>query len=99
MVREQDDKAQGRETRQPESPHIVKLVPAEQARVDSSIVEKLELALDRARDGEFDAIAIVGISRDGSNFASYSATSDRLRFIGLLDWIRWRMLQAYEKDD
>jgi len=58
MVREQDDKAQGRETRQPESPHIVKLVPTEQARVDASIVEKLELALDRARDGEFDAIAI-----------------------------------------
>lgn len=74
----------------------LKLIPKEQAEANASVVERLEQALERAKAGEFSGIAIVAVHTDGTNYSTYSDQIDRLRFIGLLDWVRYRMLTDYE---
>lgn len=76
----------------------VKLVPKDQADANQSVVARLEQTLELAKAGELSGVAIVAIRADGGNYSTYSATTDRLRLIGLLDWVRYRMLTAYEYD-
>jgi hypothetical protein len=74
----------------------LRLVPKEQAEANQSAVARLEAALKLAREGEFAGVAIVAIQTDGTNYSTFSDTPDRLKFIGLLDWVRWRMLNQYD---
>lgn len=75
----------------------IKLVPKDVAVASADAIEKLEAVLERVRAGDLVAVAIVGIHADGSNYSTFSATTDRLRFIGLLDWVRWRMVKAFDE--
>lgn len=76
----------------------LRLVPREQAEANQSVVETLERVLEKAKNGELAGVAIVGLHTDGTNYSMFSGTSDRLKLIGMLEWVHFRMLQQYAEE-
>lgn len=77
----------------------VRLVPKGQAEANEDVIDRLERMLARAKAGEVASVAIVAIATDGSNISAFSVSANHLQFVGLVDWVKHRMLQHYEQLD
>lgn len=73
------------------------LVPPAKAEVDKDLVSRLEYWLELARKGEIAGYAIIAVNRDETTTSSFSASDDRLKVIGAVDWLRYRMLKAFDE--
>lgn len=60
--------------------------------VNQSIIERLEYALDMAKRGELEWVAIVGGTRDDMVYHSYSSTDNRSEMLGTLERLKYNIL-------
>jgi hypothetical protein len=58
----------------------LRVIPAEPPGED--VIEKLELALERARKGELSSVAIVGVTREGLTWSAWSAIPSLSTLVG-----------------
>lgn len=80
---------------------IVKLVPPSaryRAEVKANVIGRLQDALVEAKDGQFDGIMILAHRPDGGNYTSYSKMNDRMLFVGMFEYVKWRMLRDYDEE-
>lgn len=62
--------------------------------VDEELVEALEVALERARRGEYVSFYYFGFFRSGDSHTCVTGSPDVFRDLGLLERLRHRMLHS-----
>lgn len=80
---------------------LVNLVPRDekwQKLVEEDVISRLETCLGKARAGQLSGIAIVMIQPDGGSTTTWSKSMDRMKLIGAMEYLKWRILETVDKE-
>lgn len=72
----------------------VVVLETERATCRASVVERLEEALEAAREGKIVAVGIAGVAPDGGGICSQSDCENVTTLIGAVEILRARMLRS-----
>jgi|WetSurMetagenome_2_1015567.scaffolds.fasta_scaffold291099_3 hypothetical protein len=81
---------------------VVKLVArGEQwkAAVQDDIIGRLEMMLEHAKAGRLDGIIVIGREPGGGNITTFSRSLDRMWMAGIVQYVLYRFLKAYDEDE
>ena len=66
-------------------------------RVNADVVEQLETALAKAKDGQLQGVSIAGVYGDGSCYTAYSSTENVITMIGAISILLARRVATVQR--